>query len=336
MWEPAFNSWIQKLSRREWLPTPVSMPGILQFPCLENPWKEEPRGLQSLVSHTVRTDTSEGHNFQHRELAQLCSIIFLAKNWKRTDMLYVYVITESGACILTISTKLKNKYRSILYQHEIKKREDYWLFYPLWSPSLGLLSNPWNPTRLGSLGLDWRGVETVRVGALNRAPLNLTIWFALAGTIDPSAPKGWWPDALATRILERSPSLQVCWFWCPQLKSLSRVQRPRHVSRKQCPRSGWVWKEGWSLKGKREWDTRPWCFSGTFHSYSQPRKPTFLKSQFAWRTRVGLGASLVAQLVKNLPAMQETPVWFLGQEGPLEKGKATHSSILGLPRWLGW
>ena len=27
-----------------------------------------------------------------------------------------------------------------------------------------------------------------------------------------------------------------------------------------------------------------------------------------------------AQLVKNLPAMQETPVWFLGQEDPLEMG----------------
>ena len=39
-------------------------------------------------------------------------------------------------------------------------------------------------------------------------------------------------------------------------------------------------------------------------------------------------ASLIAQLVKNLPAMQETPVRFLGQEDPLEKGKATHSSIL--------
>ena len=39
-------------------------------------------------------------------------------------------------------------------------------------------------------------------------------------------------------------------------------------------------------------------------------------------------ASLVAQLVKNLPAMQETPIQFLGQEDPLEKGQATHSSIL--------
>ena len=41
--------------------------------------------------------------------------------------------------------------------------------------------------------------------------------------------------------------------------------------------------------------------------------------------------SLIAQLVKNLPAVQETPVQFLGQEDPLEKGWASHSSILGLP-----
>ena len=40
------------------------------------------------------------------------------------------------------------------------------------------------------------------------------------------------------------------------------------------------------------------------------------------------GASLVAQLVKNPPAMQETWVQFLGWEDPLEKGKATHSSFL--------
>ena len=40
------------------------------------------------------------------------------------------------------------------------------------------------------------------------------------------------------------------------------------------------------------------------------------------------GASLVAQLVKNLPAMREAWVQSLGWEDPLEKGKATHSSIL--------
>ena len=40
------------------------------------------------------------------------------------------------------------------------------------------------------------------------------------------------------------------------------------------------------------------------------------------------GASLVAQSVKNLPAMQETQVPFLGWEDPLEKEMVTHSSIL--------
>ena len=47
-------------------------------------------------------------------------------------------------------------------------------------------------------------------------------------------------------------------------------------------------------------------------------------------------ASFVAQLVKNLPAMQETWVRSLGWEDPLEKGKATHSSILAwrIPRTI--
>ena len=43
--------------------------------------------------------------------------------------------------------------------------------------------------------------------------------------------------------------------------------------------------------------------------------------QYSW-------VSLVTQLVKNLPAMQETWVWSLGWEDSLEKGKACHSSIL--------
>ena len=47
-------------------------------------------------------------------------------------------------------------------------------------------------------------------------------------------------------------------------------------------------------------------------------------------------ASLRAQLVKNPPALQETPVRFLAQADLLEKGEATHSSILGLSLWLSW
>ena len=49
---------------------------------------------------------------------------------------------------------------------------------------------------------------------------------------------------------------------------------------------------------------------------------------------LGTWASMIAQLVKNPPAMQETLVRFLGLEDPLEKGKVTHTSILAwrIPR----
>ena len=43
---------------------------------------------------------------------------------------------------------------------------------------------------------------------------------------------------------------------------------------------------------------------------------------------LGMGASLVAQLVKNLPAVCKTQIQFLDREDPLEKEMATHSSIL--------
>ena len=51
-------------------------------------------------------------------------------------------------------------------------------------------------------------------------------------------------------------------------------------------------------------------------------KPTFVE----WLTVSG--ASLVAQLLNNLPAIWETQVQSLGWEDPLQKGMATHSSIL--------
>ena len=48
-------------------------------------------------------------------------------------------------------------------------------------------------------------------------------------------------------------------------------------------------------------------------------------------SKVCVKDSLVEQLVKNPPAMQEIAVQLLGQEDPLERGQATHSSILQLP-----
>ena len=55
---------------------------------------------------------------------------------------------------------------------------------------------------------------------------------------------------------------------------------------------------------------------------------TALTSQGYWESQMIY--YVVAQMVKNLPAMQETWVQSLGQEDPLEKKMATHSSI---PAW---
>ena len=70
-------------------------------------------------------------------------------------------------------------------------------------------------------------------------------------------------------------------------------------------------------------------FSGCLHIVF-PVFWVLISSSYRDTSYIGLGprVCLVAQLVKNLPAMQEA--WFrtLGWENPLEKGKATHSSIL--------
>ena len=72
-----------------------------------------------------------------------------------------------------------------------------------------------------------------------------------------------------------------------------------------------------------------YCTNSSLAQFAGPREEN--------RVSAGLyTASLVAQMVKNLPAMQETWVLSLGQEDPLEKGMATHSTILAwrIP-WIG-
>ena len=61
--------------------------------------------------------------------------------------------------------------------------------------------------------------------------------------------------------------------------------------------------------------------------FSTP-SPEFIVYRFFYDGRYDQWASFIAQLLKNPPAMQETPVQFLGWEDSLEKGKATHSCIL--------
>ena len=65
-------------------------------------------------------------------------------------------------------------------------------------------------------------------------------------------------------------------------------------------------------------DFRVWDLSHLF------RAPSVLDLS----PRCAVWASLEAQTVKNPPAMQETHAWLLSWEDPLEKGKATHSSVL--------
>ena len=55
----------------------------------------------------------------------------------------------------------------------------------------------------------------------------------------------------------------------------------------------------------------------------------FLSGLCLWKI-LRFWASLVTQTVKNLPAMRETQVQSLGWEDPLDKGMATHSSILAM------
>ena len=60
----------------------------------------------------------------------------------------------------------------------------------------------------------------------------------------------------------------------------------------------------------------------------QSRGVQRVRHSWATNTHIHTRACLVAQLVKNPTAMQETQVWFLGREDPLEKEMDTHSSIL--------
>ena len=75
------------------------------------------------------------------------------------------------------------------------------------------------------------------------------------------------------------------------------------------------------------------CNEGDLGSISglgrSPGEGTGYPLQYSW-------ASLVVQLEKNAPAIQETLVQFLAWDDPLEKGQATHSSILGFLWWLSW
>ena len=78
-----------------------------------------------------------------------------------------------------------------------------------------------------------------------------------------------------------------------------------------------------------------WTMENSFSTRHKPQKLQrkrlidFITWTFnIYMLKINTHAFLVAQLVKNPPAIWETWVWSLGWEDPLEKGKASHSSIL--------
>ena len=114
----------------------------------------------------------------------------------------------------------------------------------------------------------------------------------------------WWMAVLRGNWTSISYSSSGYWEVCSV---------PSLVSGKWCcwRMSGWNWFKAW-MSGGGDAVTPPlW-----------PHSPVW-------------GASLVAQLLKNPPAMRETWVPSLGLEGPLEKGTATHSSILAMEKSTG-
>ena len=127
------------------------------------------------------------------------------------------------------------------------------------------------------------------------------------------------------------------WSWNSNILA-SRCKKLTHWKRP------WYWER---LKAGGEGDDGGWdgwvalptrwtCVWASSESWWLTGKPGVLQSVGSqrighdWVTELSFfdWLSLVAQLVKNPPAMWETWVWFLGWEDPLEREKATHSSIL--------
>ena len=118
------------------------------------------------------------------------------------------------------------------------------------------------------------------------------------------------------------PLLMQCWPW-PLLWSswdqFRTLTQQVHLVNSHC-----VSLSPWEMNLQRERNmlSLPWS-----PPLVSDRTPLFNLRIFIKCTCV-LWGFLVAQTVKNLPAVQATQVWSLGWEDPLEKGMATHSSIL--------
>ena len=125
--------------------------------------------------------------------------------------------------------------------------------------------------------------------------------------------KNWFFYSFHEKCVKNPPAMQKTWFdpWVGTIPwGRERLKGFPHSS---------VGKESACNAGDLGSIPGSWRSAGEGIGY--PLQEIGYTLQYSW-------TSLVAQLVKNLPAMRETWVQSLGWEDPLEKGKATHSSIL--------
>ena len=107
-----------------------------------------------------------------------------------------------------------------------------------------------------------------------------------------------------------------------------RYCAPAVETKRRAPSSCCTRHLGSDIKGRHGGRSYRMCILSslaTSHRYELKSNSSTLSLPKVWRY---IRASLAGQAVKNLPIMQEPGVQSLGQEDPLEKGIATHSSIL--------
>ena len=148
----------------------------------------------------------------------------------------------------------------------------------------------------------------------------------LCDPIDGSPPGSPVPGILQARTLEWvAISFSNAWKWKVKVKLLSRVRllaSPWTAAHQAPPSMGFSRQEYWS------WVPLPSPHPEKSDLFTKTVLVTYSDKQQSLSLLYVTRDSLVAHLVKNLPAMWETWVRSLGWEDPLERGMATHSSVL--------